>query len=263
MPDPAELAVIAPEGFDPVKPPAEPVAKNVDRMIEQPVVPKQPTAVAALDRAEPEPAVPSAPLAEAILIEPSLASPFDSKEAKLPAPADPIDDSNAAVRLTRLYFGNNPVGDNVGPIEPWPEHEELHIQAPPAADPDFKRSAVTPAPEPTPEELKSGDVAPLSGETVAPKGQVTGPGKSPEDSGRTPRARRQRACQGREVPRGRGLFRIARRTQARPDRGRASGDEPGVLRLLSEQRLRRGLSERASQIRLPVHIRLRQHRRTS
>ena len=31
---------------------------------------------------------------------------------------DPIDDSNPAVRLARLYFGNNPVGDNVGAIEP-------------------------------------------------------------------------------------------------------------------------------------------------
>ena len=94
--------------------------------------------------------------------------------------ADPIDDANTAVRLTRLYFGNHPVGKNIGPIEPWPEHQELQIQTPPAADPDIKRSAIEPTPPPTPEELKSGDVAPDSGETVARKGQVTGPGRRPK-----------------------------------------------------------------------------------
>ncbi len=185
VPDAAELAVVAPEGFDAAQPPAGAATKNVDRFVEPPPAVKQPPAVAVLNPTEPEtavpePVVPKVSQAEAVTIDPSLASPFDRKEAKLPSPADPIDDSNAAVRLTRLYFGNNPVGDNVGPIEPWPEHEELHIQAPPAADPDFKRSAVNPAPEPTPEELKSGDVAPQSGETVAPKGQVTGPGRRPK-----------------------------------------------------------------------------------
>src|SRR6185503_7277011 len=58
--------------------------------------------------------------------------------------ADPIDDANPAVRLGRLYFGNNPVGEAIGTIQPWPAEEELQIVAP-AADPDFKRTALAPS----------------------------------------------------------------------------------------------------------------------
>jgi spore germination cell wall hydrolase CwlJ-like protein len=125
-------------------------------------------------RPTPDIAAPSDPAAAP----PSPPAPI-AKTAEEPA-ADPIDDGNTAVRLTWLYFGNHPVGKNIGPMEPWPEHQELHIQTPPAADPDIKRSAIEPTPTPTPEELKSGDVAPDSGETVARKGQVTGPGKRPK-----------------------------------------------------------------------------------
>ena len=63
------------------------------------------------------------------------------------------------------------------------------------------------------------------------------------------------------MPRQRGLFRIAQRAGARADRGRAGGDEPRVLWLLSERRLRRRVSERAPPSRLPVHLRVRRHRR--
>ena len=38
--------------------------------------------------------------------------------------ADTEDESNAAVRLGRLYFGNT-IGDGVGTIQPWPADEEV------------------------------------------------------------------------------------------------------------------------------------------
>ncbi|MBX9824421.1 MAG: cell wall hydrolase [Xanthobacteraceae bacterium] len=92
-----------------------------------------------------------------------------------------IDESNAAVRLGRLYFGNNPAGDEIGPIQPWPMDEEWQVEVPRARDPDLKQSALTPAdadfnyetPGATP-------VEPSAGETVAPKGEVTGPLKRPK-----------------------------------------------------------------------------------
>src|SRR5262245_47157501 len=47
-PDAAELAVVLPKGFDPAPLPAEPAAKNVDRIVEQLVAAKQPPTVATL-----------------------------------------------------------------------------------------------------------------------------------------------------------------------------------------------------------------------
>jgi spore germination cell wall hydrolase CwlJ-like protein len=91
-------------------------------------------------------------------------------------------DDNAAERLGRLYFGNNPVGDEVGPIQPWPMDEEVQIVTPPANDPDIKASAVTrPSADPRAPQASS----PGAGQTVAPKGEVTGAGKRP----RTPAER--------------------------------------------------------------------------
>jgi spore germination cell wall hydrolase CwlJ-like protein len=103
------------------------------------------------------------------------------------------DQSDAAIRLGRLYFGNV-VEDGVGAIQPWPDDEEVVIEQP--GDPDLKMSArATPASadfnfetasipqeqgvEPMPPEVF------MSGETVAAKGEVTGPGKRP----RTPAER--------------------------------------------------------------------------
>ena len=83
-----------------------------------------------------------------------------------------------------------------------------------------------------------------------------------QDAGRAARpARRQVARQVREVPRRSRLFRGARRGRARPDRGRAGGAQPRLLRQISEHCVRRGLSEQAPPSRLPVHLRLRRQSR--
>jgi spore germination cell wall hydrolase CwlJ-like protein len=106
----------------------------------------------------------------------SLPPPGAAREDTSQSLPDPIDDSNPAVRLGRLYFDDRPVGDDIGPIEPWPAGEELTVVLP-AVDPDIKRSALEPAEPALPP--KDG------GQTVAPKGEVTGPNQRP----RTPAER--------------------------------------------------------------------------
>ena len=101
---------------------------------------------------------------------------------------EPIDDSNPAVRLAQLYFGTT-VGDNVGTIQPWPADEEVLIEAP-ANDPDIKKSVVasltmpdfnyeTAGALPMPQGPAAAEWAPLAGQTVAAKGEVTGAMKRP------------------------------------------------------------------------------------
>jgi spore germination cell wall hydrolase CwlJ-like protein len=101
-----------------------------------------------------------------------------------------LDDTNAAERLGRLYFGNNPVGDAVGPIEQWPMDEEIEIVLPKgtlgSSDSDLKATAVTPpAADAKAAPLPAAPALGSAGETVAPKGEVTGTGKRP----RTPAER--------------------------------------------------------------------------
>jgi spore germination cell wall hydrolase CwlJ-like protein len=92
--------------------------------------------------------------------------------------------NDAAVRLARLYFGNS-TGEDVGTIQPWPADAEVLIEAPPAHDPDFKRAALAP-PSPqglhaeTPSAASTPEPARAAGESVAAKGEVTGPGKRPK-----------------------------------------------------------------------------------
>jgi spore germination cell wall hydrolase CwlJ-like protein len=96
--------------------------------------------------------------------------------------ADTEDESNAAVRLGRLYFGNTS-GEGLGTIQPWPAEEELLIEAPPAHDPDLKRTAsASPLTDDFNFETASATPGPdmaAPAETVAAKGEVTGDGKRP------------------------------------------------------------------------------------
>ena len=93
---------------------------------------------------------------------------------------EPIDDDNPTKRLARLYFGDPPAGAKLDKIEPWPAEQDLIVQAP-LADPEIKRTALAPADQP----IDAKAPAAKPGETVAPKGEVTGPGKRP----RTPAER--------------------------------------------------------------------------
>jgi spore germination cell wall hydrolase CwlJ-like protein len=104
----------------------------------------------------------------------SLSTPAEAAPVDNPL-TEPIEDSNPTARLARLYFGDPPPGTSLSTIEPWPVEQELILQAP-AADPDMKRLALAPA-------NKTHDDATATrppAETVAPKGEVTGPDKRPK-----------------------------------------------------------------------------------
>ena len=98
----------------------------------------------------------------ASLPEPSAAA---LQESKVEA-VDPIEAIDPTVRMDRLYFGSVPVGKKIGPIQPWPGEQPIVLLSP-AADPEFKRDELN---------VPSGS----AGESIAPKGQVTGPGQRPK-----------------------------------------------------------------------------------
>lgn len=75
---------------------------------------------------------------------------------------------NAAVKETRLYFGNELFGRSLGGMKPWNSGEEPVLMTPyGSADPNMKRTVPGPA-------------TAQPGVTVAGKGQVTGPDQRPK-----------------------------------------------------------------------------------
>jgi spore germination cell wall hydrolase CwlJ-like protein len=154
---------------------------------------EQPTAVV------PEPGIADERAVDAGPVE----KPADSYEvaslqpAEIAAPVKPVEpaasegEADAVARLDRLYFGNV-IGDDVGPIQPWPADEELVIESAPIHDPDIKRSALalpigadfnfeTAGAVSTPgQTMAAPPDAFATGEMVAVKGEVTGASKRPK-----------------------------------------------------------------------------------
>ncbi len=138
-----------------------------------------PEAPARIDSAEP---VATAPSTYSLASLPPVSVPAPAAAA-VPAPAplaaaaepssDPVESDTPAARLADLYFGNIPMGDAVGAIEPWPG--DVPTVVPNAADPDIKRTALAPA-APADGTMP----APGTGETIASKGEVTGPQQRPK-----------------------------------------------------------------------------------
>ena len=144
-------------------------------------------------------------------------------------------------------FRQQPGRRAVGTIQPWPADEELQIVAPPAADPDFKRTALAPS---APAEA-GGEAAvpalavPSSGQTIAPKGEVTGAGKRPK----TPAERLGLSAKERAKAEKCLTEAIYFESRGEVKRGQIAVAQVVMNRvfsgLLSEQRLRRRLPERA------------------
>lgn len=79
---------------------------------------------------------------------------------------------NPAVQMARLFFGNEAFAPDETGLRPWRDGEApVLIPLHPAIDPDIKRAALDPAAK---AEQKD------EGETVAPKGEVTGADKRPK-----------------------------------------------------------------------------------
>jgi spore germination cell wall hydrolase CwlJ-like protein len=98
--------------------------------------------------------------------EPADIADLDPTEFTPNAPPS-LEGLNAAVKETRLFFGNDPFGDALGGIRPWADGEEPVLVNPRiAADPDMKRE-LAPATAP-------------AGVTIAGKGEVTGEDQRPK-----------------------------------------------------------------------------------
>jgi spore germination cell wall hydrolase CwlJ-like protein len=97
-----------------------------------------------------------------------------------PSPAEPqkpatvLDNARPAMRTARLYFGADPMG-SAGGIRPWMPGEAPQLQE---REGEFKSALLTPE-APFADAASSAIEATNSGETIAPKGQVTGEGQRP------------------------------------------------------------------------------------
>jgi spore germination cell wall hydrolase CwlJ-like protein len=80
----------------------------------------------------------------------------------------PANDAETAVRLGRLYLGTRPLDEQSGKIEAWADDQDV---VPLPADSDIKTSATVPV---SPQTDKA------TGESIAPKGVVTGPDRRPK-----------------------------------------------------------------------------------
>jgi spore germination cell wall hydrolase CwlJ-like protein len=120
------------------------------------------------------------------------ADPVPSGVALLPKEAVPDDrtpdfgaSDDPSALTARLYFGAQPLGDEVATIKPWEPGETPVLDSTQVADLDYKR----------PESLEpTATGAPTEGQSIAAKGEVTGEGKRP----RTPAERLGLVGEGRE-----------------------------------------------------------------
>jgi spore germination cell wall hydrolase CwlJ-like protein len=98
-------------------------------------------------------------------------------------------DNDPSLRAARLYFSLNPMGENLGAIEPWKPGEAPRLDgaavvvgpdAPAGKPPQdtVKLAALPPAATPDSQSVTK-DQTSSGGQTVAPKGEVTGADKTP------------------------------------------------------------------------------------
>ncbi len=88
------------------------------------------------------------------------------------------EDADATVRVARLYFGIDPMG-SFGVMQPWMPGEAPQLDERASIEPDFRTAALTPEPLGSDKAPDAKDAGARGGETIAPKGQVTGEGQHP------------------------------------------------------------------------------------
>jgi len=119
---------------------------------------------------------------------------IDAAEQLTPGFAAP-EDLVPALRLARLYFGGQPMGHRLDPLQQWELAERPNIETVPVVvDPHAKTAALTPdssipawGSQSAPEAANKPDKGPAGvdekssqgGQSVAAKGEVTGPGQRP------------------------------------------------------------------------------------
>ena len=81
--------------------------------------------------------------------------------------------------MARIYFGSEPMGLSLGALEPWQSGDAPKIETVlVAVDPGIEVAALTPD-APPPETSPAVKETPTGGQTIAPKGEVTGEDKRP------------------------------------------------------------------------------------
>ena len=193
-------------------------------------------------------------------------------------------DVDPSLRAARLYFSIDPMGQNLGAIEPWTPGEEPRLEAADIAasnNANVKLAAVPPVPFPAGEPgsifdapVERADLPPLpsdpgavmkngigGGQTVAPKGEVTGEDQRPmtpaERLGLDEASRiKSETCLAEAIyfeARGeavRGQMAVAQVVLNRAFSGKYPNTVCGVVYQNAHRRLA-----------LPVHVRLRRHSR--
>jgi spore germination cell wall hydrolase CwlJ-like protein len=140
-----------------------------------PAVRKTPFSVASLDYGPPgdpsgyRPALPARPDTEG----PSSSAEPHPNTGEFVA----SEDADPTMRVARLYFSIDPMG-SFGVIQPWMPGEAPQLDDR-RADPELKTAALTPDPLDSDREPDARKAIPDGGETIAPKGQVTGAGQHP------------------------------------------------------------------------------------
>ena len=127
--------------------------------------------------AEASPQLPAQPMADAT--QPAASAAGEAEPHSDTGFATVPDDADAIVRTARLYFGIDPLG-SFGVIQPWMPGEAPQLDDQGAeVEPDFKSAALTPESPGAAKEADAVDASASGGETIAPKGQVTGAGQHP------------------------------------------------------------------------------------
>jgi spore germination cell wall hydrolase CwlJ-like protein len=162
-------------------PQSEPAAESSARPQAPPAEEKPaPLSVASLDSGPPS-EDPSGYWPELPGHRPDRNTPSVAREDQAPRPdTDELmgpEDTDATVPVARLYFGIDPLG-SFGVMRPWMPGEAPQLgDRGVASDPEFKTAALTQ--EPFEKESGAGKESTKGGETIAPKGEVTGEGQHP------------------------------------------------------------------------------------
>jgi spore germination cell wall hydrolase CwlJ-like protein len=150
--------------------------------------PVEPPAGFTLAAVDPGAAVstPNAAKVPPVAVEEPNDEPVDAAEQLVPGFV-PRDELDPRTRVARLYFGAGPMGRTSAGLTPWGDGEAPKVETlPVAVDPDASVAAALPPAgagkqdklamrtPPSDEAVASKETQPRGGETIAPKGEVTG-----------------------------------------------------------------------------------------
>lgn len=86
------------------------------------------------------------------------------------------EEADPAFLMARLYFGGEPMGETLEPVKPWEQGEAPNVETlAVSVDAEVTTASISPDPAPVVRPPATAGV----GETIAPKGEVTGEGRRP------------------------------------------------------------------------------------